>query len=86
MKAAALFLILAVVIVNGAPTEPIETQSPTLPCEEGESISPFTGQCEKNVVFYVANYPDDCLMDVGCLPLSEKPADKGADEKDGNSV
>lgn len=42
-------------------------------CEGEEVIHPLTGTCMIILMFYVANYPEDCPQDVGCLPLAEKP-------------
>ena len=66
MKAALFFVVAFLVTVNGNDYMPR--------CKEGETISPLTGQCGILPTFYVNNYPEDCPMDVGCLPISQKPA------------
>ena len=42
-------------------------------CKGEEVISPLTGQCAIIPTFYVADYPDMCPMDVGCLPIEQMP-------------
>jgi hypothetical protein len=55
-------------------------------CVGEEVIHPLTGTCMIIPTFYVANYPEDCPQDVGCLPQSGKPPgvpanpDQDADE------
>ena len=42
-------------------------------CKGEEVIHPLSGRCAIIPTYYVADYPDMCPTDVGCLPIQEKP-------------
>lgn len=80
-KSTSLLLIAAVVsvlLVMSVDSRPMEQENLVLPeppvCKEGETVNPLTGTCMFIPTFYVENYPRDCPMDVGCLPISQRPA------------